>query len=79
MKVLKGITQNIFLNHGDIKKIMAKDKQVEAAELVQEIDSNYDNLTNWERGFIASLIDKPPKIYSDKQLEAIYKIYDDGV
>ncbi len=58
---------------------MAKDKQVEAAELVQEIDKNYEDLTTWERGFIVSLIDKPPKIYSDKQLEIIYRIYDDGV
>lgn len=55
---------------------MAKDEQAEALELVQEIDDSYNNLNEWERGFIASLIDRPPKVYSDKQLEIIYKIYD---
>jgi len=55
---------------------MAKDKQLEAPVLVQEIDETYDNLNEWERGFIASLIDRPPETYSDKQLEIIYRIYD---
>jgi len=54
---------------------MAKDIQAEATELVQEIDETYDNLNEWERGFIANLIDNPPK-YSPKQLAKIYKIYD---
>jgi hypothetical protein len=45
--------------------------------MVQVIDEEGQNLTTWEVNFIASLIDKPPKTYSLKQMEIIIRIYDE--
>ena len=46
------------------------------SELVKIIDDEGQNLTTWEVNFIASLIDKPPKTYSLRQIEIINRIYD---
>jgi hypothetical protein len=45
--------------------------------MVQVIDEEGQNLTTWEVNFIASLIDKPPRSYSLKQIEIITRIYDE--
>ena len=45
--------------------------------LVEHIDSFGKKLTDWEKGFIANLMDNPPKEYSEKQVNIINRIYDE--
>jgi hypothetical protein len=46
-------------------------------ELVLHIDSFGKKLTEWEKGFIERLIEKPPAAYSPKQAVQIDRIYDE--
>lgn len=45
--------------------------------LVEHIDSFGKGLSEWEVNFIANLMDNPPEIYSEKQVEIINRIYDE--
>lgn len=45
--------------------------------LVEHIDSFGHGLTEWEVNFISSLIDNPPKSYTEKQTEIVQRIYDE--
>jgi hypothetical protein len=44
---------------------------------VEHIDSFGNNLSDWEVGFIADLLDNPPEKYSVKQMKIIERIYDE--
>lgn len=48
-------------------------------DIVQEIDEKGEKLSDWEKQFIASLIDNPPEWYSKKQEETVKRIYDQRV
>ena len=45
--------------------------------LVLHIDSFGKDLTEWEIKFIANMIDSPPPVCSEKQIELINRIYDE--
>jgi len=45
--------------------------------LVEHIDDFGKRLTEWEIGFISKLIDNPPRVYSEKQIEIIERIYNE--
>ena len=45
--------------------------------IVEHIDAFGKGLTDWEIKFISRLIDNPPKIYSEKQMEIVDRIYDE--
>ncbi len=45
--------------------------------LVEHIDSFGKGLSNWEVGFIADMIDNPPREYSDAQVDIINRIYNE--
>jgi len=45
-------------------------------ERVEHIDYFGKNLSDWEKGFIADLIDDAPEKFSPKQIEVINRIYD---
>jgi hypothetical protein len=45
--------------------------------LVEHIDTFGKNLSDWEIGFIADLIDNPPEEYSPRQVEIINRIYNE--
>jgi len=45
--------------------------------LVEHIDTFGKKLSLWERGFVANLMDRPPKVYTPKQVEIINRIYDE--
>jgi len=47
------------------------------SEMVQIIDEEAKELTTWEIGFIANMIDNPPRTYSLKQIEILTRIYDE--
>lgn len=47
----------------------------EIEEMIFDIDNNGEDLTNWEIGFIADLIDNPPEEYSPSQITKIEQIY----
>ncbi len=49
------------------------------AEIIDCIDSFGKNLTDWEKDFIANVIDDPPDTFSEKQTEIIHRIYDEKV
>ena len=44
---------------------------------IEHIDSFGKNLTDWEKGFIANMIDSPPVRFSQKQIDIITCIYDE--
>ena len=44
---------------------------------IMHIDSFGKNLNDWEKKFIADLLDNPPKVYSPKRVETITRIYDE--
>ncbi len=46
-------------------------------ELVEHIDSFGKRLSQWEKNFIADMIDNPPENFSEKQIEVIHRIYDE--
>jgi hypothetical protein len=48
-------------------------------EIVDCIDSFGKNLTDWEKKFIADIVDNPPKNFSEKQIKIIKRIYDEKV
>lgn len=59
---------------------MSKGKRAlhaEVKELVEHIDNFGKGLSKWEIGFIANLIDNPPKEYSTKQISVINRICDE--
>jgi len=45
--------------------------------LVEHIDSFGHNLSEWEKDFIANMLDNPPQEYSEKQIKVINRIYDE--
>lgn len=45
--------------------------------LVEHIDSFGKKLSDWEIGFIAKLIDNPPKEYTPPMIKVINRIYDE--
>ena len=45
--------------------------------LVEHIDLIGKRLSSWEISFIAGLIDNPPKVYSEKQVAIIERIYEE--
>lgn len=45
--------------------------------LVEHIDSFGKKLSEWEIGFIANLMDNPPKEYTPNQIKVIERIYDE--
>ena len=51
--------------------------QHESTVLVEHIDSFGKGLSDWEKKFIGNLIDNPPEKYSTKQIETIYRIYNE--
>jgi hypothetical protein len=53
---------------------MAKD--FDSKVLVEHIDSFGHGLSEWEINFIADMLDHPPDVYSEKQIEIINRIYD---
>ena len=44
---------------------------------VEHIDSFGKDLNDWEKNFIAGLLDNPPVEYSQKRIEIIKRIYDE--
>ncbi len=44
---------------------------------VDHIDTFGKKLSDWEKRFIANLIDYPPISYSEKQIKTITRIYDE--
>lgn len=48
-----------------------------AARLVDHIDEFGKKLTDWEKKFISSLKENPPKEFSEKQITVIERIYDE--
>ena len=52
-------------------------KQSEAKTLIGHIDFFGKNLTDWEKKFIADMIDKQPFVFSEKQMQIITRIYDE--
>lgn len=53
-----------------------QDQQQIARELLLQIDNEGENLNQWEVGFIASLIDKDWRYFSDRQIGIIHQIAD---
>ena len=49
----------------------------ELRRIVAEIDELGLNLTHWEIQFISGLIDRSPVFYTQKQIEIIYRIYEE--
>lgn len=44
---------------------------------VEHIDCFGKKLNEWEKNFIANLIDYPPKTFSEKQIAVITRIYNE--
>ena len=51
----------------------------EVEDIIYDIDELGEDLTLWEIDFISGLIDNPPAVYSDKQIEIIERIYEQRV
>ena len=46
-------------------------------EMVEEIDKQGDELSDWERRFISGHVDDPPGFFSEKQRATIDRIYEE--
>jgi len=44
-------------------------------DMIWYVDELGENLTDWEKEFIRSLIDERPASYSEKQISIVYKLY----
>lgn len=58
---------------------MSTRSRFELLALVKEIDEKAEGLTKWEVGFIAGMIDKPPRDFSLRQAEIIERIHEERV
>ena len=52
-------------------------EQFDPRLLVEHIDILGKGLSEWEVNFIAKLIENPPKVYSEKVIGIINRIYDE--
>lgn len=61
------------------KKLISQglDTRFKAEVLVAHIDSFGKGLNAWEIGFIADLIDHPPKEYTSNMIKVIHRIYNE--
>ena len=51
--------------------------QIDTQVLVEHIDIFGKGLSDWEKDFIANLIDNPPQGHSPRQIKIIHRIYDE--
>lgn len=49
----------------------------ELQRMVEEIDRDGQNLTDWELEFIGDMIDSPPKVFSPNQARTIEQIHEE--
>ena len=70
------LKMNWEINADNRERLRGMEKH-EPQVLVEHIDSFGKNLSEWEVGFIANLLDNPPAEYKPKQIEIIYRIYDE--
>lgn len=57
----------------------ATERQHQLRELVEEIDDRGEDLTDWEIGFIANIIDKDLRTFTKAQANAIRRIHRERV
>jgi len=60
-------------------KPMQKTRNELCLKMIEIIDKEGENLTKWEINFVADIIDRKQKWFSEKQYDLIERIYEEKV